>query len=138
MDSSRSGEVVLQPCPPGCPHALSHPPYEEAELAETPIQSGDRSVFHHVCTVVQLVVCGLGQIQDSESISSCLSVAHQSLWTSASSDSVEPDYCSIEQLFSLPPTETKTRTKAKTEPKEVRRFLLRNIVPVWFEDRRQH
>ncbi|XP_035520561.1 inverted formin-2-like [Morone saxatilis] len=45
--------------------------------------------------------------------------AHQSLWTSASSDSVEPDYCSIEQLFSLPPTETKTRTKAQTEPKEI-------------------
>ncbi|XP_073348677.1 inverted formin-2-like [Pagrus major] len=45
--------------------------------------------------------------------------AQQSLWTSASSDSVEPDYCSIEQLFSLPPTETKTRTKAKTEPKEI-------------------
>ncbi|XP_049446283.1 inverted formin-2-like isoform X1 [Epinephelus fuscoguttatus] len=45
--------------------------------------------------------------------------AHQSLWTSASIESVEPDYCSIEQLFSLPPTETKTRTKAKTEPKEI-------------------
>ncbi|KAM9338801.1 inverted formin-2-like [Symphorus nematophorus] len=45
--------------------------------------------------------------------------AHQSMWTSASSDSVEPDYCSIEQLFSLPPTETKSRTKAKTEPKEI-------------------
>ncbi|XP_070843079.1 inverted formin-2-like isoform X3 [Chaetodon trifascialis] len=45
--------------------------------------------------------------------------AHQSLWTSASSDSVEPDYCSIEQLFSIPPTETKTRTKAKAEPKEI-------------------
>ncbi|XP_008295303.1 inverted formin-2-like [Stegastes partitus] len=45
--------------------------------------------------------------------------AHQSLWTSMSSGSVEPDYCSIEQLFSLPPTETKTRTKAKTEPKEI-------------------
>uniref|UniRef100_A0A4W6EHJ1 Inverted formin 2 n=1 Tax=Lates calcarifer TaxID=8187 RepID=A0A4W6EHJ1_LATCA len=45
--------------------------------------------------------------------------AHQSLWTSTSSDGVEPDYCSIEQLFSLPPTETKTRTKAKTEPKEI-------------------
>ncbi|KAI3364695.1 hypothetical protein L3Q82_011473, partial [Scortum barcoo] len=44
---------------------------------------------------------------------------HQSLWTSASSESVEPDYSSIEQLFSLPPTETKTRTKAKTEPKEI-------------------
>nr|XP_046229569.1 inverted formin-2-like isoform X2 [Scatophagus argus] len=45
--------------------------------------------------------------------------AHQSMWTSASSDSVEPDYCSIEQLFSLPPTETKTRTKPKSEPKEM-------------------
>ncbi|XP_044024188.1 inverted formin-2-like isoform X2 [Siniperca chuatsi] len=45
--------------------------------------------------------------------------AHQSMWTSASADSVEPDYCSIEQLFSLPPTETKTRVKAKTEPKEI-------------------
>ncbi|XP_059212069.1 inverted formin-2-like isoform X2 [Centropristis striata] len=45
--------------------------------------------------------------------------APQSLWTSASLDPVEPDYCSIEQLFSLPPTETKTRTKAKTEPKEI-------------------
>ncbi|XP_078130467.1 inverted formin-2-like isoform X2 [Sander vitreus] len=45
--------------------------------------------------------------------------AQQSLWTSPSVDSVEPDYCSIEQLFSLPPTETKTRTKAKTEPKEI-------------------
>ncbi|XP_076611963.1 inverted formin-2-like isoform X3 [Chaetodon auriga] len=45
--------------------------------------------------------------------------AHQSLWTSASSDSVEPDYCSIEQLFSIPPTETKTRTKVKAEPKEI-------------------
>ncbi|XP_051816595.1 inverted formin-2-like isoform X2 [Acanthochromis polyacanthus] len=46
-------------------------------------------------------------------------IAHQSLWKSMSSDSVEPDYCSIEQLFSLPPTETKTRTKAKTESKEI-------------------
>ncbi|XP_030260173.1 inverted formin-2-like [Sparus aurata] len=45
--------------------------------------------------------------------------AQQSLWTSASTDSVEPDYCSIEQLFSFPPTETKTRTKVKTEPKEI-------------------
>ncbi|XP_040920666.1 inverted formin-2-like isoform X2 [Toxotes jaculatrix] len=45
--------------------------------------------------------------------------AHQSIWTSASSDVLEPDYCSIEQLFSLPPTETKTRTKAKTEPREM-------------------
>ncbi|XP_054474999.1 LOW QUALITY PROTEIN: inverted formin-2-like [Anoplopoma fimbria] len=45
--------------------------------------------------------------------------AHQSLWTSVSLDSVEPDYCSIEQLFSFPPTETKTRTKSKTEPKEI-------------------
>lgn len=32
---------------------------------------------------------------------------------------MEPDYCNIEQLFSLPPTETQTRTKSKTEPKEV-------------------
>ncbi|XP_026196951.1 inverted formin-2-like isoform X2 [Anabas testudineus] len=45
--------------------------------------------------------------------------AQQSLWSSTSSDSVEPDYCSIEQLFSLPPTETKTRTQNKTETKEV-------------------
>ncbi|XP_042245619.1 inverted formin-2-like isoform X4 [Thunnus maccoyii] len=45
--------------------------------------------------------------------------AQQSMWTSASSDSMEPDYCSIEQLFSLPPTETKTRTRTKTEPKEI-------------------
>ncbi|KAL3979259.1 transmembrane channel-like protein [Sarotherodon galilaeus] len=44
---------------------------------------------------------------------------HESLWTSTSLDSMEPDYCSIEQLFSLPPTETKTRTKSKTERKEV-------------------
>ncbi|XP_006793475.1 inverted formin-2-like isoform X2 [Neolamprologus brichardi] len=45
---------------------------------------------------------------------------HESLWTSTSLDSMEPDYCSIEQLFSLPLTETKTRTKeTKTEPKEV-------------------
>ncbi|XP_015224592.1 PREDICTED: inverted formin-2-like, partial [Cyprinodon variegatus] len=43
---------------------------------------------------------------------------HQSLWTS-SSDSVEPDYCSIEQLFSLPQTETKSRTKTKMETKEI-------------------
>ncbi|XP_039902535.1 inverted formin-2-like isoform X4 [Simochromis diagramma] len=42
---------------------------------------------------------------------------HESLWTSTSLDSMEPDYCSIEHLFSLPPTET--RTKSKTEPKEV-------------------
>ncbi|KAM7396080.1 hypothetical protein PAMA_007379 [Pampus argenteus] len=45
--------------------------------------------------------------------------AQQSLWTLVSSDSVEPDYCSIEQLFSLPPTESKTRNKAKTEPKQI-------------------
>ncbi|XP_065819845.1 inverted formin-2-like isoform X3 [Labrus bergylta] len=45
--------------------------------------------------------------------------AQQSMWTSASSDLVEPDYCSIEQLFSLPATETKTRIKAKTETKEI-------------------
>ncbi|XP_024147076.1 inverted formin-2 [Oryzias melastigma] len=44
---------------------------------------------------------------------------HQSLWTLDPSESVEPDYCSIEQLFSFPPTETKTRTKTKTEPKEI-------------------
>ncbi|KAM4521999.1 inverted formin-2-like isoform 2-T4 [Odontesthes bonariensis] len=44
---------------------------------------------------------------------------HQSLWTSPSSGSVEPDYCSIEQLFSLPAAETKTRTTAKPEPKEI-------------------
>uniref|UniRef100_UPI0037E96B52 inverted formin-2-like n=1 Tax=Semicossyphus pulcher TaxID=241346 RepID=UPI0037E96B52 len=45
--------------------------------------------------------------------------AHQSLWTLVSSDLVEPDYCSIEQLFSFPPTETRTRTKATTKPKEI-------------------
>ncbi|XP_019122204.2 inverted formin-2-like isoform X2 [Larimichthys crocea] len=45
--------------------------------------------------------------------------AQQSLWTSASKDSVEPDYCSIEQLFSLPPTETRTRTKVQTKQKEI-------------------
>ncbi|XP_045916501.1 inverted formin-2-like isoform X2 [Micropterus dolomieu] len=45
--------------------------------------------------------------------------AHQSLWTSTPADSVEPDYCTIEQLFSLPPTETKTRVQTKTEPKEI-------------------
>uniref|UniRef100_A0A672ZRM1 Inverted formin 2 n=1 Tax=Sphaeramia orbicularis TaxID=375764 RepID=A0A672ZRM1_9TELE len=45
--------------------------------------------------------------------------SQNSLWTSASSDSVEPNYCSIEQLFSLPPTETKTRTKAVAQPKEI-------------------
>ncbi|RVE56196.1 hypothetical protein OJAV_G00233610 [Oryzias javanicus] len=44
---------------------------------------------------------------------------HRSLWTLDPSESVEPDYCSIEQLFSFPPTETKTRTKTKTEPKEI-------------------
>ncbi|KAK5622762.1 hypothetical protein CRENBAI_025121 [Crenichthys baileyi] len=44
---------------------------------------------------------------------------HQSLWTSSSVDSVAPDYCSIEQLFSLPPTETGTRTQTKTETKEI-------------------
>ncbi|MED6267652.1 hypothetical protein CHARACLAT_014408, partial [Characodon lateralis] len=44
---------------------------------------------------------------------------HQSLWTSSSVDSVAPDYCSIEQLFSLPPTETVTRTQTKTETKEI-------------------
>ncbi|XP_069028714.1 inverted formin-2-like isoform X2 [Embiotoca jacksoni] len=54
-----------------------------------------------------------------QKLSSRAMTAPQSLWTSASLDSVEPDYCSIEQLFSLPPTETKTRTKAKTESKEI-------------------
>ncbi|XP_029282144.1 inverted formin-2-like [Cottoperca gobio] len=54
-----------------------------------------------------------------QKLSSRAVTAHQSLWMSASLDSVEPDYCSIEQLFSFPPTETKTRTKAKTEPKEI-------------------
>uniref|UniRef100_A0A8C7ZCB5 Inverted formin 2 n=1 Tax=Oryzias sinensis TaxID=183150 RepID=A0A8C7ZCB5_9TELE len=44
---------------------------------------------------------------------------HQSLWTLDPSESVEPDYCSIEQLFSFPPTETKTRTQTKTEPKQI-------------------
>ncbi|XP_068609724.1 inverted formin-2-like [Brachionichthys hirsutus] len=45
--------------------------------------------------------------------------AHQSLWTAGTSDPVEPDYRSIEQLFSFPPTETKTRTRTRTEPKEI-------------------
>lgn len=54
-----------------------------------------------------------------QKLPSRLVTAQNSLWTSASSDSVEPNYCSIEQLFSLPPTETKTRTKAVTEPKEI-------------------
>lgn len=53
-----------------------------------------------------------------------LSTGHESLWTSTSLDSMEPDYCSIEHLFSLPPTETKTRTKSKTEPKEVPQLSL--------------
>ncbi|XP_037541602.1 inverted formin-2 [Nematolebias whitei] len=44
---------------------------------------------------------------------------NQSLWSSAGSDVVEPDYCCIEQLFSLPPTETKTTTKTKAEAKEI-------------------
>uniref|UniRef100_G3PKQ5 Inverted formin 2 n=1 Tax=Gasterosteus aculeatus TaxID=69293 RepID=G3PKQ5_GASAC len=43
--------------------------------------------------------------------------AQQSLWTLVSLESLEPDYCSIEQLFSLPPTET--RTKAQAKPKEI-------------------
>nr|XP_020480327.1 inverted formin-2-like [Monopterus albus] len=54
-----------------------------------------------------------------QKLSSRPMTAHQSLWTSSSSESVQPDYCSIEQLFSLPPTETKTRTKAKTESSEI-------------------
>ncbi|XP_013879331.1 inverted formin-2 [Austrofundulus limnaeus] len=44
---------------------------------------------------------------------------HQSLWSSGSSDLVEPDYSCIEQLFSLPPTETKTKTLTKSEIKEI-------------------
>ncbi|XP_029352536.1 inverted formin-2-like [Echeneis naucrates] len=54
-----------------------------------------------------------------QKLPSQLVTAHQSLWTSTSSDSVEPDFCSIEQLFSLPPAETKTRNQAKTQPKEI-------------------
>ncbi|XP_070400600.1 inverted formin-2-like isoform X2 [Nothobranchius furzeri] len=44
---------------------------------------------------------------------------HQSLWTSTSSETVEPDYSSIEQLFCLPQTETKPSTGTKTETKEL-------------------
>ncbi|KAM8832852.1 inverted formin-2-like isoform 2-T3 [Spinachia spinachia] len=43
--------------------------------------------------------------------------AQQSLWTLVSLESLEPDYCSIERLFSLPSTET--RTKAQAKPKEI-------------------
>ncbi|XP_017282965.1 inverted formin-2 isoform X2 [Kryptolebias marmoratus] len=42
-----------------------------------------------------------------------------SLWSSLCSDTVEPDYCCIEQLFSLPPTDTKSRTRTKMESKEI-------------------
>ncbi|XP_076010658.1 inverted formin-2-like isoform X3 [Genypterus blacodes] len=43
----------------------------------------------------------------------------QSLWTSASIDGVEPDYCSIEELFSLPQAAAKSKTPAKAESKEI-------------------
>ncbi|XP_029903596.1 inverted formin-2-like isoform X2 [Myripristis murdjan] len=52
----------------------------------------------------------------SRAVSAC-----HSMWTSVPSDVLEPDYCSIEQLFSFPPTDTKTKTKTRTraEPKEI-------------------
>ncbi|XP_062415545.1 inverted formin-2-like [Pungitius pungitius] len=49
--------------------------------------------------------------------SRAVTAAPQSLWTLVSLESLEPDYCSIEQLFSLPPTETTIKAQAK--PKEI-------------------
>ncbi|KAM3861147.1 inverted formin-2-like [Diretmus argenteus] len=45
--------------------------------------------------------------------------ASSSMWTSVASDPVGPDYGSIEELFSLPLAETRTRTTARAEPKEI-------------------
>ncbi|KAM4633450.1 inverted formin-2-like isoform 2-T2 [Polymixia lowei] len=46
--------------------------------------------------------------------------ASQSMWTSVQSEPVEPDYCSIEELFSFPQTDPKSKgTRAKQEPKEI-------------------
>uniref|UniRef100_A0A8C8IW68 Inverted formin, FH2 and WH2 domain containing n=1 Tax=Oncorhynchus tshawytscha TaxID=74940 RepID=A0A8C8IW68_ONCTS len=45
-----------------------------------------------------------------------------SMWTSVQSDSLEPDYSSIEELFCLPVTESKAKGSApavKQEPKEI-------------------
>uniref|UniRef100_A0A8C7QZE7 Inverted formin-2 n=1 Tax=Oncorhynchus mykiss TaxID=8022 RepID=A0A8C7QZE7_ONCMY len=45
-----------------------------------------------------------------------------SMWTSVQSDSLEPDYSSIEELFCLPVTESKAKGSApavKKEPKEI-------------------
>ena len=51
------------------------------------------------------------------------------MWTSVQSDSLEPDYSSIEELFCLPVTESKAKGSApavKKEPKEVERVI--NVV----------
>ncbi|KAL2082736.1 hypothetical protein ACEWY4_022554 [Coilia grayii] len=53
--------------------------------------------------------------------SNVVSVSH-SIWTSVQSDSTEPDYSSIEELFSMPVVEAKAKTTTsvvKKEPKEI-------------------
>ncbi|XP_063079275.1 inverted formin-2-like isoform X2 [Engraulis encrasicolus] len=53
--------------------------------------------------------------------SNVVSVSH-SIWTSVQSDTTEPDYSSIEELFSMPVVEPKAKTSkpmVKKEPKEI-------------------
>ncbi|XP_068565284.1 inverted formin-2-like isoform X2 [Cebidichthys violaceus] len=102
------------PPPPPLPGMGSPPPPPGDIIAAQAVQGLGKSFYSPVpCPTIRM------KKLNWQKLPSRALTAHPSLWTSVSLDSVEPDYCSIEQLFSLPPTETKTRTKAKTEPKEI-------------------
>ncbi|KAM7368468.1 hypothetical protein PAMP_014681 [Pampus punctatissimus] len=112
--------IGAPPTPPPLPGmGAPPPPSGDITVAQT-VQGVGRSYYS--CTpLVNPAPCPTLRMKklNWQKLPSRVVTAQQSLWTLVSSDSVEPDYCSIEQLFSLPPTESKTRTKAKTEPKEI-------------------
>ncbi|XP_068199146.1 inverted formin-2-like [Antennarius striatus] len=109
----------MAPPPPPLPGMAPPPPPGGTTVAHT--AQGVGSSYYSPALHVSPAPCPTLRMKklNWQKLPSRAVTAHWSLWTSESSDSVEPDYHSIEQLFSFPPTETKIRTKTRMEPKEI-------------------
>ncbi|XP_026164047.1 inverted formin-2-like isoform X2 [Mastacembelus armatus] len=112
--------VGAPPPPPPLP-GVGAPPPPAGDIIVAQAVQGLGGSYYSIAPLVSSTPCPTLRMKklNWQKLPSLAVTAHQSLWTSASLESVAPDYCSIEQLFSLPPTETKTRTKARTEPNEI-------------------
>ncbi|XP_034018319.1 inverted formin-2-like [Thalassophryne amazonica] len=108
------------PPPPPLP-GTAHPPPPPGDIIVVQVAHGLGSSYYDSTSKPSSTPCPTVHMKklNWQKLPSRVVTAHDSMWTSASSDAMEPDYCSIEQLFSLPLMETQTRTKPKAEPKEI-------------------